>query len=175
MPKALIKQNGLLDSWGRTNNRKYPNLICQECGETFKPIHKNSKYCSRQCAWKNNGKNMGQNIDHEIWWLDKKGYIQGRVWRNGKKINIRQHRWVMQQYLGRELQPFEDVHHKNGNKQDNRLENLELIKHGLHTIKYQKGVKKQSGRKNNLSDQERKRRSDWMHMLHQTKKLYIYK
>jgi len=43
-----------------------------------------------------------------------------------KRRRIHEHTWVMSQHLGRPLHKGETVHHINGNRLDNRLENLEL-------------------------------------------------
>ena len=48
-----------------------------------------------------------------------------------------EHRYVMEQHLGRPLRRDEDVHHRNHDRLDNRIENLEVIEHRTHVSLHQ--------------------------------------
>lgn len=45
---------------------------------------------------------------------------------------ILEHRYIIEQHIGRKLKRSELIHHKNGNKLDNRLENLLVVNQAAH-------------------------------------------
>jgi hypothetical protein len=63
--------------------------------------------------------------------IDKEGYPQVYIgknypYRDGGYTHIREHQYVMEIHLGRRLEKGEVVHHIDGNKRNNELENLYL-------------------------------------------------
>jgi len=60
--------------------------------------------------------------------LDTKGYV--KIFHEGKQYY--EHRLIITKYLNRKLSRQELVHHKNGDRADNRLENLQIVTRSEH-------------------------------------------
>jgi len=74
-------------------------------------------------------------------WTDKRGYVWFYVTEGGKRVARRAHRVVMEKHLGRRLDPWELVHHKDGNTKNNDISNLEIKDWGIHTVDHHKGLR----------------------------------
>jgi len=121
---------------------------CIDCGkERWVQLRKGIPVCQHcnTCAHGARGEN------HTNWkggkQTNKEGYVRiylypddffyPMAWGN----RVFEHRLVMAKHLGRNLHRWEIIHHKNGIKDDNRLENLELTTNGGHALAHNKGYK----------------------------------
>lgn len=112
------------------------SVNCKDCSQSFTPeVHMVGKqlFCSAICfnnfakkekirVGKNNGHWKGGITNHD-------GYLRIT---HGKESSKYHHRKIMENHLGRPLTNLEVVHHINGNKSDNRIENLQVMDRATH-------------------------------------------
>lgn len=129
--------------------------ICPVCNRVYKRRphdikRTNEKYGEWKC-WICSRKERAKKQKNEL------GKITFHKSRNRYLIStedgrIDEHRYVMEQYLGRELERGEVVHHMDGNPLNNNIENLELMSNGSHSKLHHTGSKRTGKTRNNISN-----------------------
>ena len=128
-----MTEERMLEVASRYTTRSWYSALCLTCGKDFYCRQtRHGSYCSTKClpgGLKGQTGSLGPN------WKGGRiktghGYIVCSGHRDHPRSTgegvVLEHVLVMEKFLGRYLTDKENVHHKNGIRDDNRIENLEL-------------------------------------------------
>ena len=103
-------------------------------------VLENHNYCFEYLKDKRGYTTKSGNVKSIPRWVNniKNGINTYAYVRNFEGKIIPEHRFIMEKHLGRKLYSWETIHHKNGIKYDNRIENLKLIPGNEHNTKIQR-------------------------------------
>jgi len=132
------------------NERKFAWFKCPSCEKEYWTTLYKGKIRISQCITCSNKHRIAERHPH--WqggrYKDFWGYIVVKLRQNdffypmAKQTGyVLEHRLVMAKHLGRCLQSWEKVHHKDGIKDHNEYSNLKLSTAGSHIIEHSKGYR----------------------------------
>ena len=107
----------------KTGQPKLSYLRCRSCSRRSQMT---GLFGDKHNGWKGGRYRKGKYI---VRWVAQDDFFYSMADSRGKVL---EHRLIMAQTLGRCLHSWEIVHHKNGIKDDNRIENLQLVTDDRH-------------------------------------------
>jgi len=146
-------------SWGKSHGI---TRRCNVCNKTFIPKAKKQKYCSHNCSYAGeaiikNKKSVGYGLDFDF---DKDYKDRKRIKLNGRWVikvpehpfsykgrmggYVYEHRLIIEQKIKKFLPRKTIVHHIDGNKHNNNIDNLQIMPHSHHTSLHKNKDKKVS-------------------------------
>jgi hypothetical protein len=131
----------ILKTWQMNNNKiiqkcpvcnKYYEFSRHLANHKSKTNNEYKTFCSKSCSLTYRQKDVAMGFKGGR--FNSRGYIL--IMSKNHPFNVRgyvfEHRLVMEKYLGRYLNKDEQIHHKNGIRNDNRIENLEITSRKDH-------------------------------------------